>query len=244
MSFEITDSTGLRSDELSIEDSVFSAGCGLGVYVKCGSIYVRGLNLYSDADGSAPYARLGVSGSPDHATVAVFRSGTGDAVGGTTQFDDNWTLIWGNWDASDGDMSTGFGNEAPSTAGGPVDWLTWSTNVLKRIAVGLQRSQDGVSDEFGTGNHLLAIPFIVKRPITQGAGSDLEELLTGVHPADVFASDMYDYWGKNSKTSAINGIVLSDVGGAVAINTLDNPTVDEPLGGGSSVKPWYYYAQM
>jgi hypothetical protein len=100
-----------------------------------------------------------------------------------------------------------------------------SGGTIKQIGVGVWRSDDGTTDEFGTRAYKMALPFIAKRAPTSG---ELTSLAGGAHPLAVFGSALLDYWPPNSKTSAINGWVLSDVGGTITIDTGDNPTVDDP----------------
>jgi hypothetical protein len=245
MSFPVTTTTGLRVTGLSIARSAFTSGMFLAFYCKSASGRVRGINLYdstaTDGDGSTPSMAMGSYPATRSPYMRSKRAGgsTFEAYHTASDYPDAaWTLIWGKWDSSTGDKTVGFDDMAGSTSSGPADWETSSAAPVTAIGVGLWRSLDNTGDEFGDISAKIALPFIVKRLPTSG---ELTDLVSGggggggKHPLAVFGEDLLDYWPVDSKTSAINGWVLSDVGGTITIDTGDNPTVDDPPAGGSAV---------
>jgi hypothetical protein len=247
MSFPVTTTTGLRATGLN-GGSGYSAstlfgtnGLFIGIWIKGASDYYRGIQLYSDADVVAPYVAVGAYPATRSPWCSI-RSGTqSDAIHTASDYADGsgsgnnlgWVLLWGKWDASTGDVTSGFGNMSGTTVSGDTDWDSWGSNLIKKIGVGVWRNMSDADEFSASTSYKLAMPFIVKRSnVTSGGGSELADLVAGVHPVDVFGSDLWDYWSKNSKTSVLNSIVLSDVGGTVTVDSSDNPPVSDPTGGG------------
>jgi hypothetical protein len=254
MSFQITGNTnGLRVTGLSIPVSNWSSGMYLGLWMKAGSGYVRGLSLEGNDDGARPLARIGAY--PSTRASWAFMSRAGGAQynayhfaadypdgypGGTPSANgSDWFLNWLKWvptlNGGSGNLRTGWGDIAGSLCGdGDLDdWHTagGGTADITTISVGCQYSYlDGTTDEFSTIDFRCAMPIIAYRLPTSG---EQTSLVGGTHPLDIFTGgSLYDYWPVDSKTSGINSLVFSDVGSAVSINTNDNPTISAPTGGG------------
>lgn len=248
MSFPITDHVGLRVTGLNIARSAFTAGAFIGMYFRSTSGYIRGVQMYSDEDGARPLMGLALYADRTPWMNASRAGGSNNSAFESDPLvpSDTWTLVWGKWDSSTGDLTAGSGDAAGATDVGPDDWETAGSENIKAIGVGIWRAAAGDADEYSTASAKIALPFIAKRHPTSG---ELTELTTGQgHPLAVFGADLLDYWPPDSKTSAVNGWVLSDVSdnsSTVTIDTGDNPTVDDPPASESQApRSMHLYRQM
>lgn len=232
MSFPVTSTTGLRVTGLNIAASNWVNGCFIGVWGKCAAGWQRPLCIQGDADAGRPRMALGIDSTLTPNNIVHQAGGSNDSIfSGAAISSDTWTLLGAVWE-QDADLHVYRGSNVSTNAGTIV--TAFDGDPIKTISVGVQWLQeDGSTNQFGDASGKFALPFIAKRPPTTGASSELEDLAGGAHPLAVFGSDLLDYWPPNSKTSAINGWVFSDVGGSITVDTGDNPTVDDPPAGPS-----------
>lgn len=234
MSFLITDTTGLRKSGLSVDTTGWAGVC-LGIWTKFASAnYMRGVCIQSTADVSRPSLSCQSDGGGTPYATGAQAGGTGDIIYSSTSISaDTWTFHGGSIELSTGTVRVYHGTAVNSVSTG-ITAGAFSAETMNNISVGVLYDSGG-TETFSSAAVKYAQPFVAKRLPTTGASSELEALAGGAHPLAVFGSDLLDYWAPNSKTSALNGWVLADIGGSITIDTGDNPTLDDPPSEGGGV---------
>lgn len=124
-------------------------------------------------------------------------------------------------------IATGVSEQTDSTFGSP--WHGGpSTEMFKYFRIGA--IYNGTDDASMTVN--FAHCTVYKARLSDG---DVTSLMGGANPLAIDASNILEYWSGASLTG-YNGTVLSESGsGTFTADDADNPTVDDPPGGGSAV---------
>jgi hypothetical protein len=226
MSFSFSGTNGLRVTGLTLSDLATPAEITVGCWVKTsgqsGSHWLGEVREGDTGDARATL-RLDTTMTPSLNVSDV--NATGAAFAASTVSDNTWTHVYGYLDDAG---NTVYAGHTSTNGTGESRTNAWPADALTCIKIGMYYE----GGDFFIPAAKVALFYIASR---KPSGAELTALAGGDHPQAVFGADLVDYWPPDSKTSGINGWVLSDITSTVTIDTGDNPTVDDPPGGDVTV---------